>query len=767
MKRKIQKPYLWLLIVIVLIITTTIVIAAYTGPDPSLRVRTVMVENCHTEKELTSCYYSATVSNGTTCKLGPQTPPCSQPASWEWLAYCGYDRTGSVQYLPVYTDKEVCVDVPTDKQYDNATVSGSINCTNLNGWCTNTASLNISGNEPIPGENITAIEGTGFSVGGSSTSRSISTNGSTVIEYWAVSSVGDTSLKGSSTVKVDTLAPTASVNSPSGWNTGATTITNTSSDGQSGIQTTSIIVSGDFTSSCSGASCSVTVPSSVTGSINWNVYAQDNVNLTNNASGSYNVDNTLPVVSCSASAADGQNGWYVTNPSISISASDAHSGLASTSSSFSSSEGTGISATCYATDNVGLTNSTNIGTFNIDKTAPNGTINTPVDGATITSSTNFVGSASDTVSGFQQVNLIINGKNVGSSSNTNWSISFNPSNYSNGTLTITFQFIDNAGNVSSQSRNIVINNPAPKAALAPERMPINGIVERIDRVNNYIIVNGTRFDLTSSSKLVGTINVGTHVTGYALNYHDDTYADVMELYAQMDIVNISGVVTDITSSTITIDGKVYDVTSSSRIPSGLAIGDTVVGTAQPSWFVKNDAIVTLTIIPPTATITPTFTQVIMPNTGGNDSSRKSPTETPTPTEDPYKYISLDGTEYKVMKSDYEDYELGLITLDELLGIENPNISEQRDDNLGNIIIWSLSILALLGLLILLLVGFGSVVGKVDVSTPKKNSMKLILEDESSREFIYGKKFAILIPTLNNLNAKVWYFFNRVIKIEKL
>lgn len=761
MKSKIKNLFLWLSVIFV-IITTTVVIAAYTGPDPSLRVRTVMVENCHTENELTSCYYSATVSNGTTCKLGPQTPPCSQPASWEWLAYCGYDRTGSVQYLPVYTEKEVCVDVPTDKQYGNATVSGSINCTNLNGWCTNTASLNISSNEPIPGENITAIEGTGFSVGGSSTSRSISTNGSTVIEYWAVSSVGDTSLKGSSTVKVDTLAPTASVNAPTGWNTGATSITNTSSDGQSGIQTSSIIVSGDFTSSCSGASCSVTVPSNITGSINWNVYAQDNVNLTNNASGSYNVDNTLPVVSCSASAADGQNGWYVTNPSISISASDAHSGLASTSSSFSSSEGAGISATCYATDNVGLTNSTNIGTFNIDKTAPNGTINTPVEGATITSSTNFVGSASDTVSGFQQVNLIVNGKNVGSSSNTNWSISFKPSNYSNGTLAITFQFIDNAGNITSQSRNIVINNPAPKAALAPERMPINGIVERIDQTNNYIIVNGTRFDLTSSSKLVGSISVGTHVTGYALNYHDDTYADVMELYAQLEIVNISGIVTDITSSTITIDGKVYDITSTSKIPSGLVIGDTVVGTAQPSWFSSSSSIITLSIISPTSTNT-----IIPSNTPIPTKKIVTPTSPPSPTpmEDKIISIEIDGIQYQVLQSDYDKYGLNYS-----MYIENNAIISQEEiyiENETSLLMKILYIIfgILFFFLILGLLSIKKFEGKLIRTTSEINTFNIMSDNGDINEFKYGAKYVEFVSKYTNQYVKGLALFKKVFVIH--
>ncbi len=279
---------------------------------------------------------------------------------------------------------------------------------------------------------------------------------------------------------------------------------------------------------------------------------------------------------------------------------------------------------------------------------------------------------------------------------------------------------------------------------------------------NYIIVNGTRFDLTSSSKLVGSISVGTHVTGYALNYHDDTYADVMELYAQLEIVKISGIVTDITSSTITIDGKVYNITSISKIPSGLVIGDTVVGTAQPSWFSSSSSIITLSIISPTSTNT-----IIPSNTPIPTKKIVTPASTPSPTpmEDKIKSIEIDGIQYQVLQSDYDKYGLNYS-----MYIENNAIISQEEIYIENETSLLMKILytifgILFFFLILGLLSIKKFEGKLIRTTSELNTFNIMSDNGDINEFRYGAKYVEFVSKYTNQYLKGLALFKKVFVIN--
>jgi hypothetical protein len=99
-------------------------------------------------------------------------------------------------------------------------------------------------------------------------------------------------------------------------------------------------------------------------------------NPTSNGSGCYNVtpltDTTAPVITSSLNGTLGNNGWYTSDVSVSWNVSDPETGISSSSGCSSTnltSETTGTSLICSATNNVGLSGSNSV-TIKIDKTAP-------------------------------------------------------------------------------------------------------------------------------------------------------------------------------------------------------------------------------------------------------------------------------------------------------------------------------------------------------------------------------------------------------------
>lgn len=123
---------------------------------------------------------------------------------------------------------------------------------------------------------------------------------------------------------------------------------------------------------------------------------------TRNTLGCYNVtpstDSTAPVITPNISGTAGSNGWYTSNVSVSWSVSDAESGIQSSTGCTASnltSETTGVTLTCSATNNLGLSNSASV-TIKIDTTAP--ILSLPADinvGATGATVVNYSVSATD------------------------------------------------------------------------------------------------------------------------------------------------------------------------------------------------------------------------------------------------------------------------------------------------------------------------------------------------------------------------------------
>jgi hypothetical protein len=120
-----------------------------------------------------------------------------------------------------------CSSVEHTTSYSPATISGNVTCagSTVNGWCTGSAQLALSSNEPVAGYAITLMEGTRngeiFACPAGATSCGVPLlEGQNDFTCWALSSWGDSSLMDTASGKVDTQSPsiTASLTSIGGDN---------------------------------------------------------------------------------------------------------------------------------------------------------------------------------------------------------------------------------------------------------------------------------------------------------------------------------------------------------------------------------------------------------------------------------------------------------------------------------------------------------------------------------------------------------------------
>ena len=217
--------------------------------------------------------------------------------------------------------KEVVINHPP------ATINNSLqNCNMKNGWCTSSPELLLVGVEPLSGYSILAIEGSlngqTFACSGNSCSIPL-IEGSNTINFWALSSWGDSSEMGSFTNQVDSVPPTLGLditasNGTNGWYTSPAFLAATGSDSTSGLA--NILLSVD-----NGA----WVPSTILneGVYNVDVKAEDNAGNISNTTTTILVDTTTPSIDLSLNGTEGKSGWYISDTQLSASASDATSGV--------------------------------------------------------------------------------------------------------------------------------------------------------------------------------------------------------------------------------------------------------------------------------------------------------------------------------------------------------------------------------------------------------------------------------------------------------
>jgi len=426
----------------IVLMTFTAAIAAYTGP---IRPRTVEdggVRTIYQNSPWTQICRCAYGSNGL----------CGDADAW-----CRCD-------VPPYNSSAyTCYESPRTVTHNPATASGSFTCSTWgsSGWCRGGASLNVSGSEPVSGYSISRMEGNYDN----SNNAAVSCNGSScsftppqgqgTFWYWAVSTYGDTSAKGSMTYKHDSGAPSVSL-SPSGtmggggWYRSNVTVSGSGSDAVSGLAGVSL--------SCGSNPCTITAD----GTHTITATATDNAGNTASTSVTIRKDTTPPTIAFSPSGTAGNSGWWRSSVTLSASGSDAHSGLSSLSLSCGSNPCTlsaqgANSVTASAGDVAGNTASTST-TIYIDSVPPNASLSPSgtlgANGWYVSNVTVTTG-GSDATSGVASVSTRLNGGAWGGSSVTITT---------DGTHTVEGLAYDVAGNVSSTVSTTIRRDTVPPTA---------------------------------------------------------------------------------------------------------------------------------------------------------------------------------------------------------------------------------------------------------------------------------------------------------------
>ena len=225
--------------------------ADYIGPNPDLRTYTEYtiepisipgtyvqcVDNTATPARTLGQYCDISGSNTPAGMTPPSVTSCS--------SFAGANRSLRTNTACEYNTS---IGVNVQKQAGNATASVSNVCSGTTGadsWCGGNVTLTLSGTEPKPnnslnGGEIVIADDSQSKRGTQPYTFEVSKEGSSDVSYWVYSTVGDTSEKGQTHVKVDKSAPKAvcdvkSVPTFGEWYTGHVIIEAKSADSVSGV----------------------------------------------------------------------------------------------------------------------------------------------------------------------------------------------------------------------------------------------------------------------------------------------------------------------------------------------------------------------------------------------------------------------------------------------------------------------------------------------------------------------------------------------------
>lgn len=263
-------------------------------------------------------------------------------------------------------------------------------------------------------------------------------------------------------------AVSCSIPGNNGWCSGGASLDLTASDPQNYPLTVSGSISGT-PFSCSGSSCSQTLPDG-SGSASFTAIAAGGGNLSSSpGNAAYQVDSAAPSLALAIPTPNGSNGWFTSGPvTATASATDATSGIASVSinggsATFTASSDGVYSLTASASDNAGNFTTTSV-TIQIDSVPPSLNASaSPADGngGWYTSPVVVITTASDATSGVADVQVRLDGGS--------WQDGSIATISTDGSHTVEFQARDQAGNTAHAA--VTVQVPTPSPSLMPSLIP--------------------------------------------------------------------------------------------------------------------------------------------------------------------------------------------------------------------------------------------------------------------------------------------------------
>jgi len=347
----------------------------------------------------------------------------------------------------------------------------------INGWYVSPVTITANSSDGTSG-----ISSQGVSLDGTTWKPSItlSTDGTYTVQVQAQDKAGNTAST-TKTIKLDITPPTANFQAPpadgdNGWYVSPVTVSAVGTDAASGVASQRVSLDGStWVSSLTFSNDGVyTVQGRVT----------DNAGNVTNISQTIHIDHTSPVISTPVLAGTtGLAGWYTSSVGVSVSATDATSGVATTQYSVDGGAWQTTTPTLLdgqhtvqikVTDHAGNVSAASA-SAKVDATPPVSAFISPAEGSTVQVSGNHIyhltGASSDPTSGVASAEISLDGgttwKALPLGSGNAWFNDWN-SLRSNGTYTIEVRASDNAGNQEHTARvTLVVGNQAPSVSITP------------------------------------------------------------------------------------------------------------------------------------------------------------------------------------------------------------------------------------------------------------------------------------------------------------
>ncbi|MBE0669347.1 MAG: Ig-like domain repeat protein [Anaerolineales bacterium] len=375
-------------------------------------------------------------------------------------------------------DPECDVEPPANQ---SPAISHVLTCSQYgnNGWCIGNLSLDLSASDPQGSQIIISgdVNGTPFICPVGNTTCSIPLpEGAGSISYRVDAAATGLASSGTTTYLLDSSTPqlegsVSGVTGTNGWYRSDITFTVGTSDFVSGIASTTMTVD-------AGSQIPYTNPIVLSDGIHTiTLVARDNAGHVTQSIQTFSIDTVTPVVDVSLSGSMGLNNWYVSNLTVTPSASDLGSGIASLEAAvdggpwISAVSGEALAFTdgihsiqFRAMDNAGNLTQTVIQEIKVDTTTP--VISLKINGTSgkndwFVSNATVTPIADDVTSGIATLEVATDG--------APWAAVNEPLFFSDGIHSYQYRVTDNAGNVTQiPPQQIKIDTVFPAIAMAGE-----------------------------------------------------------------------------------------------------------------------------------------------------------------------------------------------------------------------------------------------------------------------------------------------------------
>jgi hypothetical protein len=207
----------------------------------------------------------------------------------------------------------------------NSAVSGTVG-PGITAWYKDSAQVTLTKTDNLSGVRSTSYTIDGGTVQNYFSPFTIQTDGSHTLNYWSSDYAGNNETHQSRSVNVDVNAPSTQISAGSGFYASPTQITLTATDSGSGVANT-------FYRIDSGATQTYSSPFMVSGDSNYQIvyWSVDWAGHTESQHFfTVKLDGSAPSTSVSTSGTNGWNGWRTSPVQVTLSPSDARSGVAAT-----------------------------------------------------------------------------------------------------------------------------------------------------------------------------------------------------------------------------------------------------------------------------------------------------------------------------------------------------------------------------------------------------------------------------------------------------